>query len=109
MCCPGPQPEDLSPLGRQHQPCGRDKDGEGGRSFVSFRPLDLHVCAYSANASNKRQKDNHQETGGTEYFLEQLLIGDGRNMPLHPPVLSDIQTENKAAFKNVSRQADTQI
>lgn len=34
VCCPGPQTEDLSPRGRQHEPCGRDKDGEGGREAV---------------------------------------------------------------------------
>lgn len=34
MSCPGPQPEDLSPRGRQREHCGRDKDDErwGNRS-----------------------------------------------------------------------------
>lgn len=37
VCCPGPQPGDLSPRGRQREPCGRDKDGEGGVGSVSGR------------------------------------------------------------------------
>lgn len=57
VCCPGPQPEDLSPRGRQHEPCGRDRDGEGGwlcewerhmgtrqDTEIDMDSVDLYVC-----------------------------------------------------------------